>query len=121
MLPKSKRLNLKKDFKWAVAGQKVGNDLLQLYIRQGDNLEPKMGIALSKSNFKKATERNRARRLTSFGFESLYERLPKGINIVAIPRSGVLELTSAEITKALEEILKKGKILQDEKSSSRDT
>ncbi len=111
MLPKNKRLNLKKDFKWAVAGQKVGNDLLQLYIRQGGNPEPKVGIALSKSNFKKATERNRARRLISSGFEVLYNRLPAGINIVAMPRSGVLELTSAEVAKVLEELLVKGKIL----------
>lgn len=111
MLSKDKRLNLKKDFKWVAAGQKLGNNLFQLYFRTGDNLQPKVGVALSKSNFKKATERNRARRLISTGFESLYARLPGYINIVALPRPGMLELTSAEIAKVLEELLKKGKIL----------
>lgn len=111
MLPKPQRLNLKKSFKWVVAGQKLGNNYLSLYIRQGENPQSLVGIASSKSTFKKATERNRARRLVSTGFETLYGRLPAGINIVAMPRSGVLELTSAEVTKVLEELLMKGKIL----------
>lgn len=118
MLPKSKRLNLKKDFKWVVAGQKIGNDLLQLYIRQGDNIQPKVGIALNKSNFKKATERNRARRLVSTGFESLYKLLPGNINIVAMPRPGVLELTSSEVADTLKELLKKAKLIDEKNNTS---
>ncbi|KKS63927.1 ribonuclease P protein component [Candidatus Daviesbacteria bacterium RIFCSPLOWO2_01_FULL_43_38] len=111
MLPKSQRLNLKKSFKWVVAGQKLGDNYLQLYIRAGENAQPLVGIATSKNAFKKAVERNRARRLVSAGFEGLYDKLPNGINIVAMPRSGVLELTSAEVTKVLEGLLVKGKIL----------
>lgn len=111
MLSKEKRLNLKKDFKWVAFGQKLGDDLIRLYVRQGDNLEPKVGIAGSKSDFKKAIDRNRARRLVSTGFESLYNQLPKNINIVALPRQGVLELTSTEVTRVLKELLKKGKLL----------
>ena len=113
MLSREKRLNLKKDFKWAVAGSKVGNDLIQLYFRQGENLQPRVGIALSKSNFKKATQRNRARRLVSTGFEALYELLPGNTNIVAMPRSGVLELTSVEVAQALKELLGKGNLLNE--------
>lgn len=118
MLPKSQRLNLKKSFKWVAMGQKLGNNDLNLYFRLGENTAPLVGIATGKSNFKKAVERNRARRLVSTGFETLYDKLPKGINIVAIPRPGVLELTSAEVTKVLEELLRKGKIIQNEKDSS---
>lgn len=118
MLPKDQRLNLKKDFKWVASGQKLGNNLIRLYIRQGDNLQPKVGIALSKSDFRKATERNRARRMVSTGFQALYDKLPAGLNVVALPRPGVLELTSAEVTKVLEELLKKGKLIQNEKISS---
>lgn len=118
MLLKVKRLNLKKDFKWVASGQKLGNNLVQLYIRQGDNLQPRIGIALSKTNFKKATQRNRARRIVSTGFQAMYDRLPEGINIVAIPRSGVLELNSVEITEVLEELLRKNKLLQNEKDNS---
>lgn len=119
MLSKEKRLNLKKDFTWVASGRKTGNYLVKIYFRSGENpseasgqVQPRVGIALSKSVFKKAVDRNRARRLVSKGFEFLYNQLPQGINIVAIPRSGVLNLNSEEFTKFLEILLKKEKILK---------
>lgn len=117
MLPKNKRLNLKKSFKWVVAGQRLGNNYLNLYFRSGENTVPLVGIATSKSDFRKATERNRARRLVSTGFEALYDKLPGGVNMVAMPRRDVLELTSAQVSGVLEELLQKGKVLQSEDNS----
>lgn len=107
MLPKSKRLNLKTDFKWVAAGQKTENNFVKVFFRLGSNSLPRIGIALSKSNFKKAVERNRARRLISKGFEELYSRLPEGINIIAMPKENVLKLSGEEVSKGLEEVLKK--------------
>lgn len=116
MLPKKKRLNLKKDFSWVASGRKSGNDLIKLFFRFGNNEEPRIGIALSKSTFKKATDRNRARRLISSGFEALFNKLPPKINIVAMPREEILKADSEKVKEVLEDLLEKEKTLIDENS-----
>ncbi len=112
MLPKSQRLNLKKDFKWVTAGGKaVDTKFLKLFIIMGENTQPRIGIALSSKNFKKATERNRAKRLTSAAFEPLYGDLPVNINIVALPKTGILGVKSGDVLMDLEDKLKNEKII----------
>ena len=120
MLPKSKRLNLSTDFKWVAsgsprsaggAGKKIDSKFAKLFIRIGDNEFPRIGIAVSSSIFKKATERNRARRVISAALEQLYINLPKSINIVALPKIGVLNVKSGNILMDLEEGLKNAKII----------
>ena len=117
MLPREKRLNLKKDFKWVAAGGKVENNLVKLFFKAGSNQLPKVGIATSKAVFRKAVDRNRARRLVSFGFEALYNRLPQGINIVALPKKEIIQLNSEEVKDSLEGLLEKVGVLEDEKNS----
>ncbi len=111
MLPKSQRLNLKKDFKWVAAGKKLETKYLKLFIRTGENEKPKVGIALSGKSFKKAVDRNRARRLTSQAFQSLIDNLPPTINIVALPKVGILDVKSGNVLLDLEEVLKNEKII----------
>ncbi len=117
MLPKDCRLNLKKDFTWAAKGKKLEDNLVKLFIRGGDpsttlRIKPKVGIAVSKANFKKAVDRNRARRLVSKGFEDLYHLLPQGLNIVVLPKKGIINLKSDEVVKDLESLLKKGGVIK---------
>ncbi|MBI2196158.1 ribonuclease P protein component [Candidatus Daviesbacteria bacterium] len=107
MLPKPSRLNLKKDFKWVAAGKKLETKYLKLFIKVGDNQEPRLGIAGSGKTFPKAVERNRARRLVSAALEALYLNLPKSINIVALPKAGVIKVKSGDLLLDLEEGLKK--------------
>lgn len=111
MLPKSQRLNLERDFKRAASGRKLETNLLKLFVKFGDNSLPKIGIAVSSKYFKKATERNRARRLLSQAFQSIYCKLPTTINIVALPKQRILEVKSAEVLEDLERILKDEKIV----------
>lgn len=111
MLPKEFRLNLQKDFKWAASGKKLETKFAKLFIKTGDNVFPRIGIAVSGKVFKKATQRNRARRLVSYGLEQLYQRLPSNINIVALPKSGVIEVKSEEVLMDLELILKNEKVI----------
>lgn len=108
MLPKSRRLDLKKDFKWVANGKKVETKYLKLFAKPGDNQMPKIGIAVSSKVFAKATERNRARRLVSAAFETLYPNLASAINIVALPKAGILKVKSGDILLDLEEGLRKG-------------
>jgi len=111
MLPKPRRLNLKTDFKWVVSGRKLETKFLKLFLKQGENKIARAGIAVSSKVFRKATERNRARRLTSSAIESIYNRLPKDINIVALPKQGVINVKSGDLSLDLEERLKKEKLI----------
>lgn len=111
MLPKDKRLNLKKDFKWVASGSRIESSLVKLFFRFNSETQAKVGIATSSKTFKKAVLRNRARRLISSGFESLYDKLKMGICIVALPKSGVLEHSSKDVTRDLEELLKQAGLL----------
>ncbi len=110
MLPKNKRLNLNKDFRWVASGKKIENNLVKLFLKVSppsdvEFQQPKIGISLSKNTFKKAVDRNRARRLVSKALENLYNELPSGLNIVAMPKEGVLKVSSDELTKSIHEIL----------------
>ncbi len=111
MLSKDKRLNLKTDFKWVASGKSLETKFLKLFFRLGDNPTPRVGIATSSKYFKKAHDRNRARRIVSASFEVIYSLLPERINIVALPKSTVLEVKSGDVLMDLEEILKREKIL----------
>ncbi len=126
MLSKNKRLNLKTDFKWVTSGKRVESKFMTLFIKMGDpsahlvnsgqvGSGPKIGIATSSKVFKKAHDRNRARRLVSTAFESLISplrlseasHLSSTINILALPKQGVLSVKSGDILLDLEEVLRK--------------
>lgn len=111
MLPKLKRLNLKKDFKWIASGKRLETKYLKLFIRESDNQMPRVGIATSGKFFKKAVERNHAKRLTSAAFEALYQNLPANINILVLPKSGIINVKSSDVLLDLEEGLKREGIL----------
>ena len=111
MLPKTQRLNLKKDFKWVAQGKKLETKYLKLFIKVGENPTPRIGIASSSKTFKKATDRNRARRLVSQAFQSIIQQLPSDINIVALPKVGVISVKSGDILSDLEETFKNAKII----------
>lgn len=111
MLAKFRRLNLTKDFKWAAQGKKIDSKYAKLFIRMGDNKIPRIGIALSSKVFRKSTDRNRAKRILSSSFESLYLKLSENLNIVALPKQAILSVKSADVLLDLEERLKSEKII----------
>lgn len=111
MLPGSQRLNLKKDFKWVASGKKLETKLLKIFYKFGENKSARVGIATSGKIFKKAHERNRARRLVAEAFHNTYYSLPDTINIVALPKAGVLNVKSSDVLAELEGVLKGEKII----------
>ncbi len=111
MLPQENRLNLKKDFKWVAAGKKLESRYLKFFVKIGENEKPRVGIALSGKNFKKAVDRNRARRLVAQAFQSVYTSLPSHINIVALPKTPILEVKSSDVLLDLESTLKNKNLL----------
>lgn len=111
MLSKNKRLNLKTDFKWVATGKKMETRYLRLFIKAGDNVTPRIGIAVSGKSFRKAHERNRAKRLVAEAFHSAYTQLPAATNIVALPKAGILGVKSQDVLLDLEEALRSEKII----------
>ncbi len=109
MLPSSQRLNLKTSFKWVREGKGLETSLLRLFYRFGKNNQPLIGVAMTSKVFPKAHLRNRAKRVTFAAFESVYGKLPSGINIVALPKKSVLEVKSNDLAKELEDVLEKFK------------
>lgn len=114
MLPKFQRLNLKKDFKWVAEGAKLNTKYLKLFIKYSDpstSSGPRIGIAVSGKSFKKAHERNRAKRLVAEAFHNTYYLLPATINIVALPKASILGVKSSDVVLDLEQVLKHEKII----------
>lgn len=106
MLPKSKRLNLKKDFKWVVSGKKLDSKFVTIFIKPGENELPRIGVATSSKYFKKAIARNRARRLVFSAIEKIYPRLPSNLNIMLLPKTSILDVKSNDVQSSLEDALK---------------
>lgn len=111
MLPKHQRLNLKKDFKWVVAGKTLETKYLKIFVKFGDNQLPRLGIAVSGRSFQKAVLRNKARRLASSAFEALYSKFPSNTNIVALPKASILGVKSSDVLLDLEKGLKREEII----------
>lgn len=104
MLPKAKRLNLSKNFSWVASGAKRETDSFKLFFRQGENPVALVGIALKGVFFKKSHERNKARRISSQAIEKLYPNLPNHLNLVIMPKAGVLNKKSEDLAKEIESV-----------------
>lgn len=105
MLSKKNRLNLKTEFKSIVSGKKLDTKYATLFFKYIGNVVPKVGIAVPSKVFKAAHQRNRARRLFSAAIENVYPRLKPGLNMIALPKLGVLEVKSTDVTVELSQIL----------------
>lgn len=104
MLPKTRRLNLKKDFKWVVLGKKAETDNLKIYWRLGTNKFPKIGIAISKNYFKKSSERVEAKRRCFAAAKAHYASLPNNLNLVIMPKTAVLNKEQNQLVAELENV-----------------
>lgn len=104
MLKRTNRLNLKKDFRYVVSGEKITTPLFKLFYRSGTNEFPLVGISLSKGEFKKAHDRNRARRLVADAVREAYNRLLPNLNLIILPKNVILDHSSQEVKDTLEDV-----------------
>lgn len=101
MLPKNARLNLSKAFKWVVSGQKKETTSLKIWFKEGENLTPLVGVAVSGQYFKKAVLRNKARRLAAKAISLLYSDLRNNLNLVIMPKQTIFESNLENLKKEL--------------------
>lgn len=114
MLKKNQRLNLSESFKSVVKESKrIETAHFKLFIQKTDkqsltlrdkNKYPKVGIALTKKEFRKAHERNRARRLTAQVIGQNYVRLIPNMNLVIIPKASVNQTEVKELLNEIDSI-----------------
>jgi len=93
MLLKSRRLNLRTNFRWVASGQSFTSKNFKLFYRLGENEEPLIGVSLVSAQFKKANLRNKAKRIMFDQAAQNYDKLHKNLNLVIMPRSQVLDLS----------------------------
>ncbi len=101
MLARANRLNISKSFKFVAAGSKRETPHLKVFYKFGENEDPLVGIALSKKVLAKAVDRNRAKRMISRVVENEFLRLRKNLNLVIMPKEGILECKSSDLVKEL--------------------
>lgn len=83
MLPKEKRLKDKRDFESAfVKGKFLSSGPLTVRIIKTSIKQSRIGFAVGKNYSKKATERNRAKRVLRSAIAPLAENILPGIDIV---------------------------------------
>ncbi len=111
MLPKSQRLNLKKDFRWVASGKKFEGKYLKLFIKSGLNSSAKIGIALSRKDFPQANDRNRAKRLAAGVFQKFINLLPPSINIVVLPKTSISGVKLQDVIQDSEGLLKNAHLI----------
>lgn len=105
MLSKANRLNLSTDFNFVRSGKTLQTPHLRLFLKSGDNLIPRIGVAITTKNFRKAVDRTRTKRLVFAAFEKLIPTLSSNINIIALPNAGVLEVKSSDLYEELKKVL----------------
>lgn len=104
MLPKSKRLNLTQDFREVAKGVKKETANFRLMFKFSTKHLPKIGIALTKSVFKKAHQRNEVKRRASLAVESVYPLLKSGLNLVIMPKVQILQSNKERLVEELKNV-----------------
>lgn len=104
MLAKNKRLNLRTNFSWITKGQKTETKYFKVFFRTGENTHPLVGVAIKSSVFKKAHERNLAKRIAFTVLGSIYDKLPNAQNLVIMPKERLDEVSVDALTKEVDAI-----------------
>lgn len=105
MLPKDKRLNLKSNFTWVARGKRSESSHFKVFANHKTQENAKIGISISKKNYAKAHDRNYVKRVIFRIIEGLYPRLSKDLNLIIMPKNGILETTFEKLAIELERLL----------------
>lgn len=106
MLSKSSRLNLKTSFKWVAASSiRIGSSSFTILVRLGENTNPLIGVATSKKHFNSSVERNLAKRKIFNAVIPLLPSLRTNVNLVIMPKSGVLKRTVDQLTEEIRDVI----------------
>lgn len=113
MLPKKYRLTSDYDFrKIRRKGRSIRTPLFNLnYLVVKSNTPTRFGFVVSAKIDKRATKRNRVKRVSSEAVRDLLPQVKSGFDVVFWMKRGSLEADSKKIYRDIEEALRRGGIL----------
>lgn len=104
MLPKIKRFNLRTGFSWIVTGRKTETPHFKVFYKLGTNTQPLAGVAIKGGIFKKAHERNQAKRIAFNVLSLIYDKLPNSQNLVIMPKERLDQVSVEMLAQEIDDI-----------------
>ena len=90
------RINDPRDFRRAFERKRSASDAALVVHGAENGLDhPRLGISISRKRVRRATDRNRVKRLLREAFRLSKARLPAGIDLVVVPRGSKLTFDDA--------------------------
>jgi len=114
MLPKVSRLSKAPDFKKVKEEGKLlqSEDFGLAYFTRGDVLPSKFGFVVSTKISKKATERNRVKRMLRESVRKVISEVKPGVDILFLGKKSLLKTTFDKTTKEVRQSLVKANLLK---------
>ncbi len=106
-LGKDERLRTNRDFERGLSdGIRVADRNIVVFVRPNGLPHSRIGPAVSKK-WGKAVQRNRLKRLFREGFRLVKSGLPKGVDVVVMPRKGSREMKLEDVMTSLKRLVRK--------------
>lgn len=113
MLPKKNRLKNRKDFNKAFKqGETKSNSHLIVKVKRNDFDKKRIGFIAPMKHFKKATDRNRVKRLLREAVRPNLEVICSGYDVIIIAKESIIDLSLEEVKQEIMSVLSKFNILE---------
>lgn len=115
MLPQKNRLKKRKDFNLTFEkGDSYHNILMEIRVRRTENGK-KFAFVAPVKYFKKATKRNKVKRILREALRINLDRVVEGIDIIFIAKKNILEYSFEEVKRSIIKSLNKFKLLKNDR------
>lgn len=109
--PRSARLLLSRDFKKVFdQGVNVVGRFMVVWVGDGGGEGLRLGVVASKRTFRRAVDRNRAKRLLREAFRLNHAHFEANHDLVIIARRRILDARCQEVERELVKLLRKAKV-----------